>query len=472
MTQPAHDPTSGAETPEELSPLHNARPATLADLSAGDQARPVRRSVRPGQGIHGQSSELPPDMRQISASASVRPAPGGPAHSYPVIGGGELLSSADAGIPGPVQQAPAGYGQGGQTGGAAGPAAFGGDVPGAAAQGHVPGGASFSSSGSGAFGGAGTFGGAAPSAGFGGGGSFGGAAPGRSGSGATGHDVSASGPGGHDTPGSGGGFGADVPGSGVSGSGVGGSGTGLPGATGSPAQPPLPKPDESPTMILPIIGAVKPLTVRRVLAGAAGVIALIIAGLLVLNVMIPEEKKGATAPPPAQPVAQTTSLPATTPTPATVRHKPVTELCTKLETAPVKGQYPTLGAAAPTGLTCTVPLEFKPPAGTPPKPPMHRSGSVAGTAVYFPSGAEAVTAYGAKLTDPTTSLVSTVGSQAGMVTVPAGKTVTVTVHVLDDNLLLSFVFVAGREDRDWTAPEVDQLKVIATQVAAGTLAKL
>ncbi|GIG57614.1 hypothetical protein Lfu02_19860 [Longispora fulva] len=438
MTQPAHDPTSGAETPEEPSPLHNARPATLADLSAGDQARPVRRSVRPGQGIHGQSSELPPDMRQISASASVRQAPDGPARSYPVIGGGESLSSADAGIPGPVQQAPAGYGTPDVPGGT-----FGGDVPGAASAGHVPGGASFSSGGA-SFGGAGTFGGAAPTgsavspAGSDGAAGFGGMAPGATGSG--GSDPST----------------ADSPGVG-------------------PAQPPLPKPDESPTMILPIIGAVKPLTVRRVLAGAAGVIALIIAGLLVLNVMIPEEKKGSSAPRPAQPVAQTTSLPAApspSPTPTAVRHKPVAELCSRLEAGPVRGLYPTVGAGAPTGLTCTVPLEFKPPAGTPPKPPQHRSGSLAGTAVYYPSGAEAVTAYGAKLADPATSLVSTVGSQAGMVTVAAGKTVTVTVHVLDDNVLLSFVFVAGREDKDWTAPEVDQLKALTTQVASGTLAKI
>ncbi|MGY0234861.1 hypothetical protein [Longispora urticae] len=457
MTQSAHDPASGAETPEELSTLHNARPATLADLSATDQARPVRRSVRPGQGIHGQSSELPPDMRQISASASVRPVPDTPARSYPVIGGGESLSSADAGIPGPVQPAPAGYSA--LPGGA-----FGGDVPGGAASGHVPGGASFSSGGS-SFGGAGTFGGAAPATS-----GFGGSAPGgaQDPGGASAFGGSAPGGFGGPPPGGAAGFGsAGSPGSDQSGTPLGGTGAPAP---LPPAQPPLPKPDESPTMILPIIGAVKPLTVRRVLAGAVGVIALIVAGLLVLNVMIPEEKD-ARKPTPAQPVAQTLP-PAPSPTPTAVRHKPVTELCTKLDTAPVKGLYPTVGAGAPTGLTCTASLEFKPPAGTPPKPPQHRSGSLAGTATYFPSGAEAVTAYGAKLTEPSTTLLTTVGSQAGMVTVPAGKTVTVTVHVLDDNVLLSFVLVANREDKDWTAPEIEQLRGLATQVATGTLAKL
>ncbi len=254
----------------------------------------------------------------------------------------------------------------------------------------------------------------------------------------------------------------------------------------APAPQPQARPDDSPTMVLPVIGAIKTMSAGRLILSAIGVIALIVAGVLALIFLIPadDKKSGAkdTQPKAAAVTESSVISPSATAsasaTPA-VQRVTLAEICGKSDPAPFRALYPGIAAGVQTPpLGCAWALEYKAPVATPPvaqgtaKPvSLNRAGQLSSTLQYFPSSIEAYAMYGAKPL-PGAAGLPNLGDQATIAVAPAGKQASLQLSVVRGNVMLNFNLGVSREDKDWAQAELDQLKAALLETATATLSKL
>ncbi len=234
-------------------------------------------------------------------------------------------------------------------------------------------------------------------------------------------------------------------------------------------------PDDSPTMLLPVIGAIKPPSPGKIVAGVIGVIAVIVVGVLLLTVVIPAEgRRRAAASDPA-----TATASASVPSPPPPAHSPAGALCPLVNAGALRATFPVsapgrsqlVNSGDSAVATCTLNAQGAPSTATPPV----KLALVAQVAAhYFAVDAQGEVYYDKQVPATGATPLTGIGRQAAgyVVTKGAGPVVTLRAYALADNLVLGVTGTATRSDRPWTAAETSQLSAALAQVLRTTMAKL